>query len=199
MKILKINPNNPEEKKVLKALQVLREGGIVLYPTDTIYGLGVNIKDENALKNLYKLKERSLNNPVSICIPHLEVISQIAYIDVDTMEAISKLLPGPFTIILKKKPHISSTLTAQTEKIGIRIPDIRLCQELCREFPITSTSANISGQKPGKSIKDIKEQLGSKIDLILNAGTIKDDKPSTVIDFTSTPPKILRQGAGNYP
>ncbi len=198
MEIININAQNPTEKKISEALEVLREGGIVLYPTDTIYGLGVNINDENALKNLYKIKKRSLLKPVSICVSNMNMISQVAYLDLNTKKRISPILPGPFTIILKKKPSISSTITGRTDKIGIRIPDIPLCQELSREFPITATSANISGKTPKKSVKDIKIQLGGELDLILNSGPVKNVEPSTVIDFTTTPPKILRQGAGEY-
>lgn len=198
MEIININAQNPAEKIITEALDVLREGGIVLYPTDTIYGLGVSINDENALKKLYKIKKRSLDKPVSICVSKMNMISQVAYLDLNLKKMISPLLPGPFTIILKKKPSVSSKITAGTDKIGIRIPDIPLCQELSREFPITSTSANISGKTPKKSVNDIEIQLGAKVDLILNSGPLKNVEPSTVIDFTTSPPKILRQGAGKY-
>ncbi|RJS49758.1 MAG: threonylcarbamoyl-AMP synthase [Methanobacterium sp.] len=198
MEIINIQAQNPDKEKTARAIEVLKQGGIVLYPTDTIYGLGVDINNENAIKKLYSLKKRPFNKPVSICISDVAEMSKFAHINPGIQKTVSKLLPGPFTIILKKKSSISSLLTAGSEKIGIRIPDINLCHDLCLEFPITSTSANISGLNPEKSIEGIRYQLGDKIDLILNAGPLKNNQPSTVIDFTLNPPQILRQGAGKY-
>ncbi|MBU4536057.1 MAG: threonylcarbamoyl-AMP synthase [Euryarchaeota archaeon] len=198
MEIINIQAQNPDKEKIARAIEVLKHGGIILYPTDTIYGLAVDINNESAIKKLYSLKKRPFNKPISICISDVDEISKFAYITPGIQKSVFKLLPGPFTIILEKKSSISSLLTAGTEKIGIRIPDINLCRDLCLEFPITSTSANISGLIPKESIEGIIHQLGDKIDLILNAGMVKNNQPSTVIDFTVKPPKILRQGAGKY-
>ncbi|HML05359.1 MAG TPA: Sua5/YciO/YrdC/YwlC family protein, partial [Methanobacterium sp.] len=107
--------------------------------------------------------------------------------------------PGPFTVILKKKENIPPILTAGEQKIGIRIPDNRVCMELSKEFPITTTSANISGQSIPESIDGVLEQLGDEIDLILDAGICKHGIHSTVIDMTVSPPKILRKGAKEPP
>ena len=198
MKILSINPQNPEKNIIHEAIEVMEKGGIVVYPTDTIYGLAVNIFDENALKRLYDLKNRSSSKPLSICVSNLEYISKIAHVEENIKNKISELLPGPFTIILKKKNVISPVLTAGGENIGIRIPDTVLCQELSRKFPITASSANISGMKTGDTVEDIISQLGSGVDLILDAGSSPSQEPSTVIDFTQYPPEILRQGSGKF-
>ena len=106
---------------------------------------------------------------------------------------------GHFTLILKKKNNVSSFLSAGSDKIGIRIPDNKVCRELSRDFPITSTSANISGHDIPESTEEVLKQLGSSVDMILDAGICKHGVPSTVIDMTVKPPKIMRKGAGyNY-
>lgn len=196
MKIIDINAQKPDNEVITQALQVLKNGGIVLYPTDTVYGLAVNVNDTNALKRLYHLKKRSKHKPISICISDLGWLDKVAAVDREVKDKVSQLLPGPFTIILTKKESISPMLTAGTEKIGIRIPDNPWCAQLSREFPITTSSANLSGMETLSSISEIINQLGEKVDLVLNAGNCKGIKPSTVIDFTSEPPKILRKGAG---
>ncbi|MDI9624224.1 MAG: L-threonylcarbamoyladenylate synthase [Methanothermobacter sp.] len=190
MKIIKINKNLKDHLKVARA--ILKDGGIVLYPTDTLYGLGVNAFDEEAVKRLYRLKRRPLNKPISICLHDTKWIGRIAYLNPKIERLIKKLLPGPFTIILKKKNTISQILTGSSEKIGIRIPDNIISRELSKEFPITSTSANISGMKTHNNIKDIIQQIG-EVDMAIDAGPLKG-VPSTVIDLTLDPPKILRKG-----
>ncbi|MCK9152197.1 L-threonylcarbamoyladenylate synthase [Methanobacterium alcaliphilum] len=196
MKIIKINPEKPDQKDIDYAINVLENGGIVLYPTDTIYGLAVNIFDDDALNKLYDLKKRSKRKPISICVSKLENIFQIAHINDKFKYKIFELLPGPFTIILKRKENISPILTAGGENIGIRIPDNILCQELTKKFPITASSANISGMPVMDNIEKILNQLSSEVDLVLDAGSLTKLEPSTVIDFSLDQPKILRKGAG---
>ena len=194
MKLIKINANNPEKEKIELAINVLESGGAVVYPTDTVYGLGVNILDENAVKKVFSIKKRPFNKPVSVCVSKIKDIYDIAYLDKDEEEIVENLLPGPYTIILRRKKHIYPLLTAGMDKIGIRIPDNKVCQELTRKFPITTTSANLSGGKVPKSVEEVLEQLGDCVDLILDAGVSKTGIPSTVIDLTVKPPQILREG-----
>jgi L-threonylcarbamoyladenylate synthase len=193
MELIKINPQNPEKEKITRAIDILEHEGTVVYPTDTIYGLGVDISSENAIRKIYSLKERSYDKPLSVCVSQIKDISKIAYLDRNGEEIIKKILPGPFTIILRKKKPISPLLTAGGEKIGVRIPDSKICRELTRNFPITATSANLSGKTVPESVNEVIEQLGVSIDLVLDAGK-SNGNPSTVIDLTMHPPKILRNG-----
>jgi len=196
---LNINSEKPEKKIIETAINALKEGKIVLYPTDTVYGIGANIFDLKAIQKVYEIKKRPLNKPLSVCVSTIEDIEKIAYLNEDLKKLISNILPGPFTVILKKKENIPPILTAGEQKIGIRIPDNRVCMELSKEFPITTTSANISGQSIPESIDGVLEQLGDEIDLILDAGICKHGIHSTVIDMTVSPPKILRKGAKEPP
>jgi L-threonylcarbamoyladenylate synthase len=194
MKILKINANNPEKEKIKDAVSVLKRGGTVVYPTDTVYGIGANIFDEEATRKVYQIKKRSYSKPISACVSKIQDIHKIAYMDKNTEKKVQKILPGPFTIILKKKENVPSILTSGREKIGIRIPDSKVCMELSGQFPITTTSANISGEKIPESLDGILKQLDDNIDLILDAGLCKHGIHSTVIDMTASP-KIVRKGA----
>ncbi|BAW32223.1 MAG TPA: L-threonylcarbamoyladenylate synthase [Methanothermobacter sp.] len=195
MKIIKIE-NQHLKKHLKEAKAILKSGGIILYPTDTLYGLGVDAFNEKAIKRLYRLKRRPLNKPMSICLHDTKWIKRVAHPNPKIEKIIDMILPGPFTIILKKKNTIPSILTSGSEKIGIRIPDNTISRELASEFPITTTSANISGMKTHNNIKDIIQQIG-EVDLALDAGPLKKRKPSTVVDLTKDPPKILRKGAGH--
>ena len=194
MKILKINANNPEKDKIKAAVSVLKRSGTVVYPTDTVYGIGANIFDAKAVQKVYQVKKRSPLKPISTCVSKIEDIHKIAHMDEDTEKMIEKILPGPFTVILKKKESVPSILTSGGEKIGIRIPDSKVCMELASAFPITTTSANISGEKIPESLDGILKQLDGGVDLILDAGVCKHGIHSTVIDMTDSP-KIVRKGA----
>lgn len=198
MKIIKINSQKVEKQIINEVINFMAHGGVVLYPTDTLYGLGVNIFHENALKKLYLIKNRPINKPISVCVSNIDWIPKIAQVDTETLNFIAKLLPGPYTVILKKKDCISKLLTAGSENIGIRIPDNDLCRKISQKFPITTSSANISGEETKKSVNEILEQLNNDIGLVLDEGPSKVDKPSTVIDFTVKPPVIIRKGSGDY-
>lgn len=198
MKLIKINANNPEEEKIEWAIKVMEGGGTVVYPTDTVYGLGVNIFNELAVKKVFYLKKRHFNKPLSVCVSKIADIYKIAYLDKGQDSLVRSILPGPYTIIVRKKEHISALLTAGKNKIGIRIPDNKVCQELTRKFPITTTSANISGKEVSKSAQEALKQFNDSVDLILDAGVSKKGIPSTIIDLTIKPPQILRKGLGYY-
>ena len=193
MKIIKIDSDKPQLAKIEYALDLLRNGGTVVYPTDTIYGLGVNIYDLNAVEKVILIKKRSLNKPLSVCVSQINDISKIAYLDETQRDFINEILPGPFTIILKKKKCVSTLLTAGEDKIGVRIPNNKICMKLTELFPITTTSANLSGKKPPESVNEVIKQLNDSVDLILDAGKSENKSPSTVIDLTLNPPKILRE------
>ena len=194
MKILKINANTPEKEKIKVAIDVLKRGGTVVYPTDTVYGIGANIFDEEATRKVYNVKKRSPLKPISACVSKIQDIHKIAHMNENTEKLVEKIFPGPFTVILKKKENIPSVLTSGGEKIGIRIPDSKVCTELSSAFPITTASANISGEKIPESLDGILKQVGKEVDLILDAGVCKHGIHSTVIDMTGSP-KIIRKGA----
>ncbi len=190
MRILKINLDNPEKEIIKETVEALKNGEIVIYPTDTIYGLGANALNENSVKKIFKIKGRNFNKPISIIVRDIKMAKKVAEFDEKTEKIFNKLLPGPVTLILFKKNILPDILTAGTNKIGIRIPDCKFTKILMEnlDFPITTTSANLSGE-PNSSIK-----CGPS--LFLNCGAL-NGQPSTIIDLTSPESKIIREGQIN--
>lgn len=196
MKILKINSKNPDPNTITQAKEYLKQGKIIVYPTDTVYGIAANAYDESAVSKVFDTKKRLKTKAVSLCLAEIEAINDVAFMDNKTEILVEQLFPGPFTVIMKKKEQISPLLTGGTSKIGIRIPDNKLSRDLAFEFPITSTSANISGLNVPETPKEVVEQLGDSVDLVLDAGVCKYGHHSTVVDMTGDNPIILRKGAG---
>lgn len=199
MKLLKINSENPQKEMLKIAIEALTQGKTIIYPTDTVYGIGANIFDVEAVKKVYSLKKRPLSKPLSVCVAKIEDISKIAHLSEDIKRKLVEILPGPFTVILKKKKVVPSIVTSSGDKIGIRIPDSKICMEISTKFPITTTSANISGEKILESSNGVLSQLNNGIDVFLDAGICKHGVHSTVIDMTHSPPKILRKGTSMPP
>lgn len=193
MKKYKINPKNPDKEIINEAIDVLAYGGIILYPTDTVYGLGANIFNEKAVKKVYKIKNRTLSKPLSILVSKIETLSILVDLNEKNKEYISNYLPGPFTFILKKKECVPDYITSKRNCVGIRIPNCKIARELASIFPITTTSANLSSESVLNSPNEILNQLDSKVDLVLDIGPLKSNKPSKVIDLTSSIPKLLKR------
>ncbi|WP_409199958.1 L-threonylcarbamoyladenylate synthase [Methanobrevibacter sp. DSM 116169] len=193
MKKYKINPKNPDMKIINEAIEVLANGGIVLYPTDTVYGLGANIFNKEAVRKIYKIKNRSYDKPLSILVQDISTINLLAEIDEKTKEHISNYLPGPFTLILKKKSTIPNYITSHKDNVGLRIPDNNIARSLAQIFPITTTSANLSDDETLTNPNDILKQLNCDIDLVLDVGILDSKTPSKIIDLTSSKPKLLKR------
>lgn len=160
-----------KNKTIKEIVDIIKKGGVAVYPTDTVYGLGANALDERAVKKVFEMKRRSFKKPISIMVRDLEMAKKVASFNKDTEKIFKKILPGPITVILYKKKILPDILTGGSKKIGIRIPDCKFTKALMEklDFPITTTSANISG-------KLIKGQA------------------STVVDLTGSSPQILRVG-----
>lgn len=178
-------------------IDILRYGKLVVYPTDTIYGIAANIYNIRAIKKVFSAKNRSFDKAISVCFHDMEQLENHVDINNNIKGILDKLLPGPYTFLLNKKDNISSLLTAKTSIVGVRIPDNRISYELTREFPITSTSANISNYPTSDNIIEIQRQLGDNIDTYINCGNLKNNIPSTIIDLTNDKPIIIRKGIAN--
>ncbi len=201
MEIIKINLstdwNNP--KIIHKAMTVIQRNGSIVYPTDTVYGLGVNALRVHCLERLFKIKKRPETKPVPVMIGDIAMAKKLAFIDRKTEKILEAVWPGPVTVILKKREIVPDILTAGKMTIGLRIPDCRLIQVLLAnlEEPITATSANFSGNPSLISAVEIIEIFAKaypRPDLILDAGDLPNSLPSTVLDLTGSQPKILRVG-----
>ncbi|MEE8401040.1 MAG: L-threonylcarbamoyladenylate synthase, partial [Candidatus Hydrothermarchaeaceae archaeon] len=179
---------------IKKASRVLKEGGLVIYPTDTLYGLGGNALDKSAVKKVFMAKEREASSPLPIAVSSIEMMKEYSEFSKKAEILARAFLPGALTIVLKKK-NLPDTLTGGLPKVGIRIPrsDIALGLVERLGMPITATSANISGRDPPASAEEAALQIKSA-GIVLNGGKMQNRVPSTVIDLTGKP-KILREGA----
>jgi len=180
--------------KLEKAAEIILRGGLVVYPTETFYALGANALNKKAVEEIFKVKKRPLSKPIPIIIADKSWLKDIV-IEVPevAIHLIKKYWPGPLTIVFRASNKLPSNLTGGTGKIGIRVCSHPLAQRLVSlvNVPITATSANISGEPPPNSIESISL---NGIDII-DGGPVLGRVPSTIIDVTSTPPVILRQGA----
>ena len=175
-------------RNVIKAADIIKQGGVVIYPTETVYGMGANIFSEEGVRRVFAIKKRNSRKPVSIAVASFEMMKNLAYISNKEEVFIKKLLPGPVTVLLRKRENLPYILTP-SELIGIRFPDHEMTIHLIElaGVPITSTSANISGETPPKRVNEIK----IKADYILDGGVCRG-KPSTVVDLINL--RILRKG-----
>ncbi|HJJ36673.1 MAG TPA: L-threonylcarbamoyladenylate synthase [Methanocorpusculum sp.] len=178
------------DEQIEKAVSVLHHDGLVVYPTETVYGLGADALSEPAVRNIYDAKQRLLGKPVSVAVSDIDMIYGIAHVDDVSEEFIKKFLPGPVTIILKANSVLPQDLMAGSGMIGIRYPDHQIALQLIAAFdsPITATSANISGEVSPVTA----EMVNVPHDYLIDGGTLAGT-PSTVVNLAEQ--KIVRPGA----
>lgn len=195
--IIKINPKNPESEKIKIIAKAIKEGKLVAFPTETVYGLGANAFNPLAVSEIFKVKGRPQDNPL---IAHISDISQIKKLAKDFPESAQRLIknfwPGPLTIVLKKKKIVPDIVTAGLDSVAIRMPNNKIALKLIKQskVPIVAPSANLSGKPSPTKAKHVIDDLSEKIEYIVDGGNCKIGIESTVIDFTSKVPTILRPG-----
>lgn len=193
MRILKTSIDKFDESIINEAVDVLANGGVVLYPTDTVYGLGANIFDGEAVKRIFEIKKRSLLKPLSILVSDIRAIGLVANVSPNQKEIIKNRLPGPYTFILNKNQIVPRTVTSGSRLVGVRVPDCEIACGLARLFPITTTSANISDDDVLSTPKEILEQLDCDVDLVIDVGRLERNHASEIVDLTRMEPKIIRK------
>jgi L-threonylcarbamoyladenylate synthase len=173
---------NPEiEAQIRAAIEIIKRGGTVIYPTETVYGLGADAFSEPAVRKVYELKGREPLKPISIAVSSFEMLQTVAYVDAAMLDLLRALLPGPVTVLLRKKERLPDLLTAGSEVIGVRFPDHEIALRIIRETgPITATSANVSGRDP--PTRDAEVALAA--DLLIKGGRCNYSMPSTVVALT---------------
>lgn len=197
---LSIDPHRPQPDAVATAAAALRADGVVVYPTDTVYGLGCRIGSATALERIYRLKRRERRKPMSFICGSLAQVSEYAVMPNPAYRLAKRLLPGPYTLVLPATAKAPRVLQSRVRAVGVRIPSHPVTAALVAALgePLTSTSANLSGQATEPTPAEIERTLGPGVDLILDAGPLWGD-PSTVLDLTGSDPVVLRQGSGPWP
>lgn len=195
-KVVKIHPERPAPNIIDEASKLIHEGGLIVYPTESAYGLGCNALNKDAVKKIFQVKRRPSGTPLPIIVSDINMLETCAFLDKRAKKLIEKFWPGPLTIALRKKPSIPDALNPKS--IAARISSHPVARSLVgrAHVPLTATSANVSGRPPHYSLKQVLNDLNGSVDLIMDAGTLPKKRPSTIIDFTlGSTPKITRIGA----
>ena len=179
-----------------KAIEALQNGDIVVYPTDTLYAFGVDIHNKDAVRKVFEVKKRPLDNPLPVAVSDLADIEKIAFVSNIARDLAEHFLPGPLTMILNRKSVILDVLTGGLDNVAVRIPDNDVALELLSWYgPLTVTSANVHGKEVPDIISDIKMQFNSDdVAVYLDYGKL-NGLPSTIVDMTASKPRIVRDGA----
>jgi len=196
--LLSIDPLDPDPEVLTRVASALRQGRVVAYPTETLYGLGVDPFREEALERLYVLKGRPTEMPVSILVKDVAMLQEVAHdLPGPAIRLVEAFLPGPLTLVLRARPRLPERLTCGTGKIGIRISSHPFMKYLFSIYPapITTTSANPTGRPDAKDAREILAYFPEGIECILDAGPVTRMLGSTVVDGTGEEPVILREGA----
>lgn len=195
--ILKASTDYSKENLIRDAAAFVSRGGIIAYPTETVYGLGVDATNDQAIRRIFEIKGRNFNNPISVVIGHLQdVYPLVRNVTDSARKLMDAFWPGPLTIIFEASDRISPLLTANTGKIGIRLSGNDIARGIAEKTgkPLTATSANLSGASECANADQVIRQIGDKIDAVVDVGITKIGMLSTIIDASCAPARILRPG-----
>jgi tRNA threonylcarbamoyl adenosine modification protein (Sua5/YciO/YrdC/YwlC family) len=192
---IEIHPTHPQARKVNQAVEVLRRGGVIVYPTGTVYGLGCDIHQKKAIERIYQIRQLKKDHPLSFMCPDLSKIARYAHVDDFAYRIMKRLVPGPYTFVLKATRDTPKLLVRKQKTVGIRVPDDTIAHALLEELgsPIVSTSAMLDGQVLNDP--DELHARFSHVDAFVDGGW-GGIEPSTIIDLTGDEAVVLREGAG---
>lgn len=180
---------------IAEAARLVIGGGVIVYPTETVYGLGANALDEQAILRVYQIKKRPHSMPIFMAISSLEMLEKVAEVDRKDLALAEQLLPGPVSVLVRKKSIVPDILTAGSPLVGIRYPDHETALRIIdRTGPVTSTSANRTGSPPPTSKDAVAPEIAERVDLVVDGGKSRYKEPSTLLDLAKR--KIIRPGAG---
>jgi L-threonylcarbamoyladenylate synthase len=180
-----------------KAAQILRDGGVIGYPTETVYGLGCDPHDSKAVKRIAKLKGRESNKPFLILLPNEEALSGISKSLPNYVRSLTqKFWPGPLTLLVRHQNQFPNDLIREQPLIGVRVSPDPFCMALMKQFdhPIVSTSANPARENPARSGREVIRYFENRIDALFDDGERKAQQPSTILDVSSETPRLIREG-----
>jgi len=181
---------------VNEAAAEIAEGNLIVYPTETVYGIGADIFNEVAVKNLFLAKRRPFDMALSVAVSDKKMMESIAILDDNADKLVKAFLPGPLTIIIEKKPDVPDLVTAMSRKVGIRMPDHPVAREVIRRSgPVVATSANLHSHPDATDIDAAVKDLGESVSMYMDSGPSKLKRPSTIVWIMKGDVEIIRQGA----
>jgi tRNA threonylcarbamoyl adenosine modification protein (Sua5/YciO/YrdC/YwlC family) len=196
--IITINTKNPQKRLTRKVVDVLEQGGVIVYPTDTVYGVGCDLFNPEAIQKIHRLKKMDGKKPLSFICFDLKDISRYAFVSNYAYKIMKRLLPGAYTFILKATKLVPKIAQTKQKTVGIRIPDNKICLALVKELghPIISTSVSKPNEGLYNDPAEIEERFGKQLDLVIDGGVIVAEH-SSIIDLTDDFPKVIRVGKGD--
>ena len=196
--LVAINNQNPQMRLIRKAVEILRGGGIVIYPTDTVYGMGCDLFNKKGIERIYEIKRRDRKQPLSFVCADLKDISRYAQVSDNAYKIMRRLLPGPYTFILDASRAVPKIILPKRQTTGIRVPDNRICQALVAEMgsPIISTSVKDGEGELLSDPRIIEELFGKRVDMIIDGGIIAA-APSSVVSLLNEGVEVVRAGKGD--
>ncbi len=196
--LIRINPQNPQTRLIRKVVDSLEDGGVIAYPTDTVYGFGCSLYNKKGIERIYMIKRSEKNRPFSFICSDLKDISLYCKVSNYSYKTMKRLLPGPYTFILEGTKLVPKIMLTRRLTAGIRVPDNPICLALVRELghPIISTSAMLPNGEVLYDPAEIDRHVGKSLDLVIDGGALVSE-PSSVIDLTGEIPKVLRKGKGD--
>ncbi|MGV8123843.1 MAG: L-threonylcarbamoyladenylate synthase [Candidatus Xenobiia bacterium LiM19] len=195
---IEIDPDNPQMMNIKHIVKILQNGGLIAYPTDTIYGIGCDLFNKSAIEKIYQIKKMPRYKPLSFICADLKDISVYAQVSNTAYKIMKRLIPGPYTFILSATRMVPKIMLTKRRTVGIRVPDNNICLSIVRELgnPIISTSASVSKEEILSDPVEIEKTFGHSIDIVIDGGVLVSE-PSSMIDFTESVPKVVREGKGD--
>lgn len=196
--LIEINPENPQPRLITRVVELLENGGIIAYPTDTTYGIGCSIFNKRGIERIYVLKQREKKKPFSFICADLSDVARFSKVSNYAFKIMKRYLPGPYTFVLTASNIVPNLLVTKQKTVGIRIPDNKICLAIVQRLghPIITTSANISGEEPIGDPVQVEQELGKKLDLVVHGGNLSAHV-SSIISLINDVPVVLRKGAGD--
>lgn len=195
--ILSINPDNPQPRNIQRVVECLQQGGVIIYPTDTTYGIGCDIFNRKGIKKILQIKQRDSRKPFSFICSDLAEVTNYAQVSNFAFKIMKRYLPGPYTFVLEATKIVPDSVSTKQKTVGVRIPANTICQAIVKELghPLITTSANFSGEETLQDPLLINDAMGRLVDLVIDGGILRGEA-SSVISLLNDQIEVLRQGSG---
>lgn len=196
--LLEINPHNPQERLVGRVVDILKNGGVIAYPTDTTYGIGCSIFSKHGIERIYQIKHREKKKPFSFICADISEVTRYAKVSNYVFKIMKRYLPGPYTFVINASSVVPDLLITKQKTVGVRIPDNNICAAIVRGLghPIVTTSANLSSEEPIGDPMQIENEMGKQLDMIVDGGILSADV-SSVISLIDDYAVVIREGVGD--